>query len=94
MALPIWAIYMKKVWADKNLGVSPEDKFIKPSDWQGGCGELQGINGGYGDDGGLRTLDEIKNPKAVEPNADTKKNKDKNDVNDDLHKSEDIDFNQ
>ena len=32
MALPIWAIFMKKVWADKSLGISPNDKFIKPSD--------------------------------------------------------------
>jgi penicillin-binding protein 1A len=97
MALPIWAIYMKKVWADKNLGVSPEDKFIKPSDWQGGCGELQGMNTGYGDEGGLQTLDELKNPKASESGSsgNKKNNSDKNDnVNENLHKSDEIDFNQ
>lgn len=81
--------------ADKKLGISPEDKFIKPSDWQGGCGELQGINGGYGDDGGLQTLDEIKNPKEPNTNDKPKNNGDqKNNVNDNLQKSDEIDFNQ
>lgn len=94
MALPIWAIYMKKVWADKSLGVSPEDKFIKPSDWQGGCGELQGINGGYGDDGGLKTIDELKNPKEPSSNPEHNNPVKKENVNENLHKSDDIDFNQ
>lgn len=30
MALPIWALYMKKVYADKTLGYSDEEKFEKP----------------------------------------------------------------
>ena len=30
MALPIWAIYMKKVWADKSLDISKGD-FERPS---------------------------------------------------------------
>jgi penicillin-binding protein 1A len=30
MALPIWAIYMKKVYADQSLGISTADDFPKP----------------------------------------------------------------
>ncbi len=30
MALPIWALFMKKVYADGKLGVTPTDKFEKP----------------------------------------------------------------
>ncbi len=93
MALPIWAIYMKKVWADKSLGISPQDKFVKPSEWKDGCSNLKGLGSGYGDDGGLQTLDEIKNPKPAEPSP--KKNPDKKDenVNENLNKGEEIDFN-
>ena len=31
MALPIWAIFMRKVLADGTLGISEEDKFIAPA---------------------------------------------------------------
>ncbi len=30
MALPIWALYMKKVYADPSLGISIHDDFVKP----------------------------------------------------------------
>lgn len=33
VALPIWAYYMKKVYADKSLKYSPEDKFEIPADY-------------------------------------------------------------
>lgn len=33
MALPIWAIYMNKVFADKNLGYSQDETFNLPSDF-------------------------------------------------------------
>jgi penicillin-binding protein 1A len=33
MALPIWAYYMKKVYADKSLGYSPDVKFDVPEDF-------------------------------------------------------------
>ena len=33
MALPIWAYYMKKVYADKSLGYSPDAKFDVPEDF-------------------------------------------------------------
>ena len=98
MALPIWAIYMKKVWADKTLGISPDDKFIKPSNWTGSCSDLQGLGGGYGDDGGLRTIDEIKNPTPEETPSNTggskTPKKDENNVNETLNSGEDIDFNK
>jgi penicillin-binding protein 1A len=39
MALPIWALYMKKVYADKNLGYSQNDKFAIPANFRevNGC---------------------------------------------------------
>ncbi len=30
MALPIWAIYMRKIYADPSLGIRPSDDFAKP----------------------------------------------------------------
>ena len=30
MSLPVWALYMKKVYADKSLHISPSDKFSDP----------------------------------------------------------------
>ncbi len=30
MALPIWAIYMRKIYNDPSLGISPKDDFAKP----------------------------------------------------------------
>lgn len=97
MALPIWAIFMKKVWADKELGITQEDKFVKPSNWTGSCSDLQGL-GGYGDDGGLRTIDEIKNPKPVETvnnNAPRRSSgKKEENVNENINTGEDIDFNK
>jgi penicillin-binding protein 1A len=33
MALPIWAYYMKKIYADKTLGYSPDVKFDVPEDY-------------------------------------------------------------
>lgn len=94
MALPIWAIFMKKVWADKSLEISPEDKFVKPSDWQGGCDDLRGMNGGYGDDGGLQTIDQLKNPTITDPNANQNNKKPEENVNEKINKTDDIDFNQ
>jgi penicillin-binding protein 1A len=97
MALPIWAIYMKKVWADKTLGISPDDKFVKPSDWTDGCQDLQGLSGGYGDDGPLQTLEDLKNPTKEEPvNSGTNKSggKKEENVNETLNSGEDIDFNK
>ncbi len=91
MALPIWGIFMKKVWADKSLGILPEDKFIKPSDWSGGCDDLRGMGGGYGDEGGLQTLDQIKNPRPTEEKQKAKP-KEEN-LNDKLNKDE-VNFNQ
>lgn len=101
MALPIWAIFMKKVYADKELEISPDDKFIKPSNWTGDCSDLQGLGGGYGDEGGLQTLDELKNPAPKEeapkssgtkPKA-TQPKKEEN-INENLNKESDVDFNQ
>lgn len=92
MALPIWAIYMKKIWADKSLNITPEDKFLKPSDWTGNCDDLRGLGGGYGDEGGLQTLEQIKNPTAPsEKKAPAKK---EDNVNEKINSSDDIDFNK
>lgn len=94
MALPIWAIYMKKVWADKSLGILPEDKFVKPSNWTGSCSDLQGL-GGYGDEGGLQTIDELKAPKVEENqnHAPRSSGKKEENVNEKINAGEEIDFN-
>lgn len=93
MALPIWAIFMKKVWADKSLKISPDDKFLKPADWKDGCSNLKGLSGGYGDESGLQTIEDLKNPKPVETGP---KNQDKkqDNVNENLNTGDDIDFNK
>lgn len=91
MALPIWGIFMKKVWADKELGITPDDKFAKPSNWTGDCADLQGL-GGYGDDVGLQTIDQIKNPKPKDNQPKNNKPKEEN-LNENLNKDE-VDFNQ
>lgn len=91
MALPIWGIFMKKIWADKELGITPDDKFAKPSNWTGDCADLQGL-GGYGDDGGLQTIDQIKNPKPKDIQPKNNKPKEEN-LNENLNKDE-VDFNQ
>ena len=93
MALPIWAIFMKKVWADKSLNITPDDKFIKPSEWNNGCADLQGMGGGYGDEGAYQTIDELKNPTPKEPKQNNTTRREEN-VNDAINRNEDIDFNQ
>ncbi len=94
MALPIWAIYMKKIYADKDLGITPEDKFVKPTSWTGNCADLQGLGGGYGDLGELQTIEEIKNPKPEEEKPVQKKApKKEENLNENLN-SEDPDFNK
>lgn len=40
MALPIWAYYMKKVFADKSLGYDPNEKFDIPEDFNPCSSEL------------------------------------------------------
>ncbi len=100
MALPIWAIFMKKIWADKSLEISPDDKFVKPADWSGGCGDLSGLKSGYGDEGGLQSYEEAKNPVIYEPKPTTgssKKNNNGNsteNLNKELNKEDEVDFNQ
>lgn len=97
MALPIWAIFMKKVYADKTLGISPDDKFIKPSNWTGDCSDLQGLGGGYGDDGGLQTIEQLKNPTpAQKDNSGTQRAAPKREenINEKINKDTEIDFNQ
>jgi penicillin-binding protein 1A len=38
MALPIWALYMKKVLADKNLGYSSSEQFDVPNSFNADSG--------------------------------------------------------
>ena len=94
MALPIWAIYMKKVWADKSLKISPDDKFVKPSDWKDGCSNLQGLGGGYGDEGGLQTIDDLKNPRPADNSPKNNSGKKEENINENLNTGENIDFNK
>ncbi len=91
MGLPIWAIYMKKVFADKALNIRPEDKFIKPANWTGSCSDLNNLRNGYGDEGGLQSIDELKNPVKEVPDKPVKKEDNSNEA---INSSEDIDFNK
>ncbi len=92
MALPIWGYFMKRVYADKSLKITPEDKFEKPSDWKGDCSDLQGL-GGYGDEGGLQTIDEIQNPDRVKDKSKSNQNREE-DIDSRINQGDDIDFNQ
>jgi penicillin-binding protein 1A len=93
MALPIWAIFMKKVWADKTLNITPDDKFLKPSNWTGNCDDLSGLRNGYGDEGGLQTIDQIKNPSPPPPPKKSPAKKEDN-VNEKINSSDKVDFNK
>ena len=46
MALPIWAYYMKKVFADKTLGYDPKETFDIPEDFNP-CSSEDDNNGQY-----------------------------------------------
>ncbi|MDL1913809.1 MAG: peptidoglycan glycosyltransferase [Bergeyella sp.] len=94
IALPIWAIYMKKVWADKSLGISPNDKFVKPSGWTGECEALRGIESGYGDLGTLQTIDQIKSGSKTSLSGNKAAEGGEGEINENLRKDSDIDFNQ
>ncbi|PZU91670.1 MAG: peptidoglycan glycosyltransferase [Chryseobacterium sp.] len=91
MGLPIWAIYMKKVFADKALNILPEDKFIKPANWTGSCSDLNNLRNGYGDEGGLQSIDELKNPVQEVPDKPVKK---EDHSNESLNSTDDVDFNK
>ena len=67
MALPIWGYFMQRVYKDKSLGITQEDRFVKPSAYDG-CNSLKGL-GGYGDEGGLQTIDEVRNPRPPSNNG-------------------------
>lgn len=93
MALPIWGYFMRRVYADKSLSITPEDLFERPSDWEGSCSNLYG---GYGDEGSLKTIDQIRNPTStenIENNTSRRSNREEN-INQSINQSEDIDFNQ
>jgi len=92
MALPIWGYFMKKIYADKSLKITQEDKFEKPSDWKGDCSDLQGL-GGYGDEGGLQTIDEIQNPDRGKDKSKSNQNREE-DIDSRINQGDDIDFNQ
>jgi monofunctional biosynthetic peptidoglycan transglycosylase len=92
MALPIWGYFMKRIYADKSLKITQEDKFEKPSDWKGDCSDLQGL-GGYGDEGGLQTIDEIQNPNKGKDKSKSNQNREE-DIDSRINQGDDIDFNQ
>ncbi len=91
MGLPIWAIFMKKVFADKSLNINPDEKFIKPANWTGSCSDLNNLRNGYGDQGDLQTIDELKNPTQIVPEKTVKKEDHSNEA---INSSDDIDFNK
>ena len=55
MALPVWAIFMKKLYADPTLGISPDVKFDLPDGYDP-CGrkraeqdDFEEVDGDIGD---------------------------------------------
>ncbi|CAM3352584.1 transglycosylase domain-containing protein [Elizabethkingia occulta] len=96
MALPIWGYFMQRVYKDKSLGITQEDRFVKPSAYDG-CNSLKGL-GGYGDEGGLQTIDEVRNPRPPSNNGNPDNNgqpaKKEENINDKINKTDDIDFNK
>jgi len=46
MALPIWAYYMKKVFADRSLGYDPNEKFDIPEDFNPCVSEFDDYSAG------------------------------------------------
>lgn len=98
MALPIWTIFMNKVYKNKDLGISQSDKFPIPASLKDGfdCGSLKGL-GGYGDEGNLQTMEEIKNSHNQPKNdqeASPQPAKKEESINDKINKVDEIDFNQ
>jgi penicillin-binding protein 1A len=98
MALPIWGLFMQKVYKDESLKISQEDKFVKPSNWKGDCSDLKGI--GYDMEEGLRTIDQLKaedsDPYNYDPTSPRTKSpaiRREDDLNQNLNKTEDPDFN-
>jgi penicillin-binding protein 1A len=60
MALPIWAIYMKKIYNDPSLGISPDDDFAKPLkniDIEFDCEKYDKMNNSGVDDNGQQEDD-------------------------------------
>jgi len=47
-ALPVWALFMKKVYADPSLGYSQDEKFDIPEDFDLCESELDGLSEGTG----------------------------------------------
>ena len=96
MALPIWGYFMQRVYKDKSLGITQDDRFVKPSAYDG-CNSLKGL-GGYGDEGGLQTIDEVRNPRPPSNNGNPDNNgqpaKKEENINDKINKTDDIDFNK
>ncbi len=95
MALPIWGYFMQKVYKNQKLGIRMEDKFAVPASLQGGfdCSSLKGL-GAY-DEGGLQTIDQIRNPapqREAPPQTHTPK-KEEN-INDRINTGDNIDFNK
>src|SRR5690606_3670023 len=64
-ALPIWAYFFQKVFADSKAGIKAGAKFIAPEDFSN-CGDLGGIAGQYypeyNDEGGVTGNDSNGNP--------------------------------
>ena len=57
LALPIWGIFMRKIYDDKTIHIGPEDVFVPPLGWDGGFGctgassdMSSGSSSGDGDD--------------------------------------------
>lgn len=69
-ALPIWAYFFKKVYADQSTGYSDKDKFIKPANYDkcGGGGFTPSNDGYYGEQDSLDDTEGDINGELTQPN--------------------------
>lgn len=72
-ALPVWALYMKRLYADKSLGYDPERDFEKPEQMAGSTHSHTGRSGG----GGGEEESAEENEAAAEPSGSQPKSKTK-----------------
>lgn len=76
-ALPVWALYMRRVYADKSLGYDPERDFDKPASMSASNHNRSQLNSGDDEDSDEGTVDK---PLSTESTEQTTKSKSKSAV--------------
>lgn len=94
-ALPVWGIFMKKVYSNKDLGYKLDERFIPPASLEGGfdCDVLKTI-GGYGESyGGIDDFEYEINEYSPKPNTKgTRTSGSSTDLNQSINRQDTLDF--